>query len=132
MRRVICTICWLWALVAGILSSFSVVAQTVHICRNGSEYPPYVYWERIDGEINKTRLTGATTDFLKEIFKEAGLEYTETLIPWSRCIREVERFGKNGKYEVFTDGSFSETRAQKYLITAPIYRLSEGMWYSAN
>ena len=105
-------------------------AQPVHICRNGSEYAPYVYWERVNGMVDKTKITGATTELLEKIFDLVDLKYTQDLIPWKRCLQEVADFGKNKRYEMFTDGSFSEDRAKKYYISAPIYKLHEGMWYS--
>ncbi|MDE1463921.1 substrate-binding periplasmic protein [Spartinivicinus poritis] len=108
------------------------VAQPVHICRNGPEYAPYVYWERVAGKPTKTKIIGATTEFLQEIFRIVGLKYTQELIPWKRCLHEVANYGELKKYEMFTDGSYSEKRAKKYYISTPIYKLHEGLWYSKN
>lgn len=104
--------------------------KPVHICRNGAEYAPYVYWRRQDGAVDQSVIEGATTDFIAEVFRLAGLKYTQVLIPWKRCLNEVADFGANKKFEMFTDGSFSAKRAEKYFITAPIYKLTEGLWFS--
>jgi len=114
------------------MSVFSniVAAQPVHICDDEAEFPPYTYWERINGKPNKSRLTGATTEFMEEIFSLIGMKYTHEMLPWIRCRREVEHFGKSLKYEVFSNGSYSEERAKKFYVTAPIYKTHEGLWYS--
>jgi len=109
-----------------------VAAQPVHICDDYAEFPPYVYWERINGNPDKSKLTGATTVLTKEIFGLIGMEYTLEMLPWKRCIFEVDNFGENRKYEVFTNGSYSEERAEKFYVTAPIYKTHEGLWYSKN
>ena len=50
---------------------------------------------------------------------------------WKRCLIEVDNFGTNGKFEVFFDGSYNESRAEKYYLTAPIYTTHQGLFYSA-
>lgn len=40
------------------------------------------------------------------------------------------KYSELKKYEMFTDGSYSVERAKKYYISAPIYKLHEGLWYS--
>lgn len=112
------------------LGTTDVLAEPVHICRNGSEYAPYVYYKRVNGQVDKSQISSATTEFLDAVFKRMGLDYDQRLIPWKRCLNEVYLFGKNKKFEMFTDGSYSAKRAEKYYISAPIYRLHEGLWYS--
>lgn len=114
------------------LSVFSnfVSADPVNICDDEEEFPPYVYWERVNGVPDKLRLTGATTEFVEEIFRLIGMKYTYEMLPWIRCRREVETYEKNRGFEMFSNGSYNEERAKKFYVTAPIYKTHEGLWYS--
>ncbi len=105
-------------------------ADTVKICDDGAEYPPYAYWKRINGEPDKSRLTGATVDLVKEIFTVIEMEYIIKLLPWKRCLNEVNHFGENKEYEVFIDGSYSEERAKKYYVSPTIFKTHQGIFYS--
>lgn len=121
---------FIWSSLFVFSSNVAAQSDPVHICSNWGEYSPYIFMERENGKPDESKISGATTEFLKEIFKHISVEYTHKLIPWKRCLLEVEAFGERGNYEMFTDGSFSEERAKKYYISAPIYKLHEGMWYS--
>ena len=105
-------------------------AQTVHVCDDQAEWPPYLYYERVNGEPDKSKLTGATVDLLKAIFREINMAYTLDLLPWKRCLYYVENFGLSKKYEVFTDGSYNDERYEKYYISAPLYKTHNGVFYS--
>jgi len=113
------------------LSLPNTQAETVHICDDAAEFAPYIYRSRIEGQDN-SQLMGATKEFLDEIFKTIGIDYKLNLLPWKRCLSEVENFGINKKYEVFSNGSYSKERSKKYYITTAIYRTHEGLWYSQN
>lgn len=110
--------------------SLSIQAETVRICDDGAEWPPYAYYERESGVADKNKLTGATIDLVAEIFREIDLEYSITLLPWKRCMQEVEYFGTSGKYEVFINGSFNQERHDKFLMSAPLYKTHNGVFYS--
>ncbi len=122
-----------WAVVLSLLliiPSGNVFAQIVRICNDASEWPPYTYYPRVNGEIDRSQLTGATVELMDEIFKMIGLKYSIKLLPWKRCLAEVKGFGENKRYEVFTDGSFNLDRADKYYATSLIYRTHRGVFYS--
>lgn len=116
------------------ISSISL-AQPVKICDDASEWPPYVYFERVDGKKNYKKVMGATIDLLDEIFKLIDMTYSIELVPWSRCTDAVYQFGKGKKlgefynFEVFANGTFSSERAKKYYITTPIYETHKGVFY---
>lgn len=107
-----------------------VLAQPVMVCDDIAEWPPYIFWERIDGKINKKKLKGASIEVLDEISKLTGLQFKVELYPWKRCLKEVKDFGTYKKFEMFMDGSYNEERAEKYYLTSPIYNTSAGYWYS--
>lgn len=113
-----------------LVASSAAIAQPVRICNDEAEWPPYTYYPRVDGKPDKSRLTGAVVELLDEIFKINEMEYSMKLLPWKRCLNEVYRFGKNRKYEVFTDGSFSVERTEKYYLSTLIYSTHQGVFYS--
>ncbi|RLA76017.1 MAG: hypothetical protein DRG78_19825 [Epsilonproteobacteria bacterium] len=118
-------------LLFGLLSIQTIInANDVKICDDESEWLPYTYFEREDGKIDKTKLTGATVDLVDDIFKIVDLKYSIDMIPWTRCTKLVEHFDKSHKYEVFLDGTYSTERAEKYYITTPIYTIDTGIFYS--
>jgi len=105
-------------------------AQPVNICDDAAEWPPYAYWPRVNGKPDKSRVTGAAVDLMKEVFKIVGLEHSVKLYSWKRCLHEVNIFGKNKKFEIFMDAGFSSERVDKYWITAPIYETHKGIFYA--
>ena len=108
----------------------TVFAEAVHICDDAAEWPPYIYYQRVNGKPDKSTITGATVDLLKALFKEIKMEFTIELLPWKRCLTEVDQFGQSGKYEVFVDGSYNEERYNKYYLSTPLYKTHVGVFYS--
>lgn len=105
-------------------------AQPVKICDDIAEWAPFTYYERVDGKMDKSKLVGFVPELLKEVFKIVGLEHSIELIPWKRCLNEVDNYGGQKQYEAFTNGSFSMKRADKYWVTAPLYEMRDGVFYS--
>lgn len=115
------------------LSSSCALAETVNICDDGAEFPPYAYYEKQSNQlaiVKPPKVIGATKELLTEIFSLIDLEYNLELLPWKRCLLEVEHFGINQRYEMFSNGSYSKERSNKYLVSVPIYKTHEGLWYS--
>ncbi len=102
----------------------------VNICDDATEYPPYSFYERVDGAVNKEKITGITIDILDEMTRLSGLQFKVSFLPWKRCLSEVARFGERGEFEVFINGTFRESRAEKYYLTAPVFFTKSGFWYS--
>ena len=112
------------------MSFSNTQADIVHICDDTAEFAPYIYRSKISNQENNSSLTGATKELLDEIFNTIGIDYKLDLLPWKRCLIEVEKFGTNKYYEVFSNGSYSKERSDKYYTTSAIYRTHEGLWYS--
>jgi polar amino acid transport system substrate-binding protein len=108
----------------------SAWAQKVAICDDESEFPPYAYREPSKDNPGEMRVTGATVDLVKEIFKLLKLPYSYDLMPWKRCTAAVENFRGEDGYEMFVNGSNNEERAQKFYVSAPIFRRHTGLWFS--
>jgi len=102
------------ALVLGIF----LYAQTVNICDDVAEWPPYIFTKTVKG---KKQLVGISVDIADEIFKRIGKKHSIKLIPWKRCVYLVDHYDKVHKYEMFMDGTYSKKRAEKFYITDVIY-----------
>lgn len=126
MRTFIFTISLLSLIV---LSDFAI-AQPVNICDDETEWPPYTYYQRVKGQPDKSKLTGAVVELLDEVFKLIGMKHSITMLPWKRCLIEVKKFDKSQKYEMFINGSFSMERAEEYYLSTPIYETHQGVFYS--
>ncbi len=113
-----------------LLNSVIFADNLVNICDDKSEWPPYSYYQRVNGKIDKTKLTGAVTELLSKIFKSIGIKYKIDMIPWKRCLYLVEHYSKTNKYEMFINGSYSKKRVEKYDITEPIYYTSKAIFYA--
>ncbi len=116
-------------LLTGCVFSASLLAETVNVCDDKAEWPPYSYNERVDGKKTK-KIVGGMIDVLDAISEKTGLQFKLKYIPWKRCLQEVDRFGTTKKYEMFINGSYKEERGEKYYVTLPIYHTTPGYWYS--
>lgn len=97
----------------------SLSGETICICEDVSEWPPYHYLKRKDG--NKTKeAVGYGVDVLNEIFTENGINFTITFMPWKRCLSELE-LGK--KYQMILSASYSTERDRTYHLVN---------WYKTN
>ncbi|MCL9781983.1 transporter substrate-binding domain-containing protein [Vibrio sp. S4M6] len=107
-----------------------VSPSIINVCDDMSEWPPYTYWERVNGKVNKNKLTGAMIDLLDEISVLTGFKFHVEMRPWKRCLLEVDKFSTSKRFEMFINGTFNSDRAEKYFLTAPIYFNRPGVWYS--
>ena len=120
------------ALIFFILISLTstINANEVKICDDKGEWAPFSYFERINGVPDKTKLTGAVTELLDEVFKIVDLPHSIDMIPWKRCTNSVSKYEKLKKYEVFINGSYNKERAKKYHLSDPIYTTNKAVFYS--
>ena len=99
---------------------------TVYICDDGAEWPPYSYYQRMDGEPTQT-IVGFSVDVIDRIFKRKGISYQLTLLPWKRCMREVAE-GK--RYHMFLSGGRNPERDRTYYISEAYYQMHPGSLFS--
>ena len=118
------------ALVLGAMSVATASAQSVKICDDEAGWPPYVYNPIENGKADKSKIEGAAIDFVNRIFEEVGLEHSTELLPWKRCLAEVENFGDRGNFEMFQNGSYNAERTKIYYISESIYETGRGLFYS--
>jgi polar amino acid transport system substrate-binding protein len=110
--------------------SWSAMAQPLRICDDAAEWPPFMYYPRVNGQSDRSHVTGAVAELLKEVFKMLKMDYSVTLLPWKRCMSEVDNFDQTRRYEAFVNGSFNMERAEKYYLTTPLYSMHDGIFYS--
>ncbi len=98
----------------------------VSICDDENEWPPYSYYQRIDGK--KTgNLTGYAILVIDEIFARHGVSYKIDLIPWPRCVAVVN-LGK--QYGMVLNLSYNAEREKTFLFSRPYYATTAYYYYS--
>lgn len=108
-------------LVATLAGSWVYAAQPVKICDDEGGWPPYTFAD----PKNSNAIVGASADLITEILKRAGYEAQISMLPWVRCLSEVEA----GTLAIVLDAAYSEERARKYLISKPLYSVSSALFY---
>jgi len=98
-------------------------AQMVEICDDENLWPPYTI-------MKGQQVTGAMVEMTDAIFKKIEISHVLHLTPWKRCLYQVENFSGNPPFEVFINGSFSEERSKKYLVSDAIYSTGNAYFYS--
>ncbi len=99
--------------------------KTIHICDDGSEWPPFTYYQRVNGE-KTDNIMGFSVDVITEIFNKHGIKSTIELPPWKRCLLNLE----GAKYQMALSASFSEERNRKFIYTKSYYDLERSYFYS--
>lgn len=95
--------------------------QALKICDDEGGWPPYTF---VDPK-NPEAITGASVEVIVTILKRAGYEPQITLLPWKRCLAEVEA----GTTQMLLNASYSDERAQKFLMSKPYYSVRTELFY---
>lgn len=118
----------LWLSLVGSLQAADAV---VNICLgDGNEWPPYTYWERVEDEVDRERLTGSASVLVLTVLQRLQLQYQVRYMPWARVQQEVAEFASRGRCELTWDASHNEERAAYAHFSAPLYQTSLGLFYS--
>ena len=105
----------------------SLAGQSIRVCGDGGEWPPYAYFAR-DTEGNKTtNIEGYTIDVLKAILEENQIGVEFELPAWGRCLAKAD---EGEEYQIALDASYSDERAQTYLLTDPYYVITPKVFFS--
>jgi polar amino acid transport system substrate-binding protein len=99
---------------------------SISICDDVNEWPPFTYFERIDGK-KSNKVVGFSIDVLDDIFSRHNMRYTITMLPWSRCVLEVQN-GK--KYQMVIDFTSTSERRKNYFISNQYYTTTTHYYYS--
>lgn len=119
-------------LIAGLFSSLSVSAETkkVFVCDDENFWPPYTFQEK--GADGRVEVSGAMVELTKEIFQLADIPFKLVLTPWKRCLYQVENHSGLPAYEVFINGSYSDERAEKFLVSDIVYSAGAAYFYTTS
>ncbi len=71
-------------------------------------------------------MLGYDLDYLEEIFGPIQANFTFELIPWNRCLHEVET---GDAYDMLSSAAFSQERDEKYLVTDSYYTVRPHYFY---
>jgi polar amino acid transport system substrate-binding protein len=118
-----------------VCAAFLLVARLGHaalpteiaVCDDDAEWPPYTYFERVNG-VKSNKLTGFSVDYLQRILARKGLHFTLELLPWQRCMAEVNE----GRYAMLLNASTNDERVKTFLVSKPYYALTLVYFYPAD
>ena len=110
----------------GLLMSMGLVfcahaGPTVAVCDDVAGWPPFAYADPDEPAVVK----GATIELVGGILARAGYTMQTTLLPWKRCLSDVEE----GRLAMVINASLNEERVQKYLVTKPLYVVHSALYY---
>lgn len=100
---------------------------TVQVCDDVNEWPPFTFVQPASSEGSRAQVVGYAVDVLERILKPLGVVVRIELLPWLRCLREVES-GKD--FVMALNASYSEERARRFLLTEPYYDTTHAYFYS--
>ncbi|MFG6468182.1 substrate-binding periplasmic protein [Roseateles sp. BYS87W] len=101
--------------------------DSLAICDGAPGWPPFIYVTKDHSKADaETDVAGFSVEVLKNILKTADIPYKIDLLPWRRCLQEVER-GKN--YQMALQASLNQDRTSKYLVSRSYYRTSSHIFY---
>ncbi|MEN9658258.1 MAG: hypothetical protein RL571_1723 [Pseudomonadota bacterium] len=100
--------------------SFYLAGKTLRVCGGQSEWPPSAYYASTD----KKTITGYCVDVLHKIFENSDYQIQIQLLPWPRCLAEVQ---KGGEYQIAMAVSRTAEREAKFLFSRPYLFLTPGL-----
>lgn len=98
----------------------------VPICDDAGEWPPFTYLKRVDGKTTH-QVVGFSVDVISNILKANNISFSIELLPWKRCLSEVER-GKRSL--MLLNASYNQARTKHFLYSKPIYYTHPSYFYS--
>ncbi|WP_169719604.1 substrate-binding periplasmic protein [Psychromonas aquimarina] len=97
--------------------------ELVRICDDSGEWPPFIHYQSRE---KTDQIVGFSVDVIEAVFAENNIKFSIELVPWKRCLREVE----SGKYDMLLNASYSEERAEKYYLSSGYYAITPYYFYS--
>jgi len=98
----------------------------VNICDDGAEWPPYSFYQRVDGAPTRT-VVGFSVDVIDHIFAKRNIPWKLSLVPWKRCMHEV---AKGERYHMLLSAGRNPQRNRTYLVSEPYYQMHTSYLYS--
>lgn len=95
-----------------------LAGNTLRACGGQSEWPPSSYLTQPGNKVE-----GYSADTLQKIFETAGYTLEIQLLPWPRCLAEVQ---KGTDYHIAMAGTRSAEREAKFIFSRPYLYLTPG------
>ena len=115
-KNYIQTLCYIFLLLFYFTDTYGYTedlsTKTICICEDESEWPPYHFFQRKNGEKTK-EIVGYGIDVLNEILNKKGIKYKIQFLPWKRCLHEVS---KGDNYQMALSGSYSLERDKDFYL----------------
>ena len=102
------------------------IKTPLKICDDGSEWPPYTHFERVNGK-KTNKIIGFSVEVISTILKAEGLQHEIELPPWSRCLKSIR---EGNDFVMALNASYSEERRRSYWMTNPYYSTTNYYFYS--
>ena len=115
-----------WMLVSALCHAQGVSKPLVRICDDAAEWPPYSYYIRKDHQ-KTSELTGYSIDVIKMILTKNAIPYEIELLPWKRCMAEVEQ---GDKYLMALSATENPEREKLFLFSDTYYQTHYYAFYS--
>ncbi|MBB5205568.1 polar amino acid transport system substrate-binding protein [Inhella inkyongensis] len=101
-------------------------APPIKVCDDVAEWPPFTYRQRgPNGEVQAV-VQGFSVDVLRQILSARGRSFQIELLPWLRCLREVE----SGTVHLALNASANAERAKQFRLSLPYYGTTHSYFYS--
>ena len=98
----------------------------VRICDDGAEWPPYSYYVRKNHE-KTSELTGYSVDVIKIILTKNAIPYEIELLPWKRCLAEIDQ---GDKYVMALSATENPERDKLFWFSDTYYKTHYYVFYS--
>lgn len=98
---------------------------TIGIEESESEWPPYEYYERLNGKKTE-KLTGFTVELTANILKKQGLAVKVVSHPWKRLLKQLE---VGDPVQLIYPTSLNAERREKYLVSDEVYSITPAYFY---
>jgi|GEM_PF-378759 len=106
--------------------------KIVNVCDDVTEWPPFTYVDRKApasapaGDAGAA-VVGYSVDVLRRILSPLGVEMRIQLLPWLRCLREVE---SGREFQVVLNASANAEREQRFWLSSAYYDTTHTYFYS--
>lgn len=93
----------------------------VHACVDEVPWFPFTF--PIESE--EGRVTGATTELVREVLRRRGLVLSIEPLPWKRCMLALQQ----GHFAITYDAIIGDERRDRYLFSDPFYAMPQIFYY---
>ncbi|UTH72995.1 ABC transporter substrate-binding protein [Chromobacterium sp. IIBBL 290-4] len=108
------------------LRGWALDRSMVQICDDGDEWPPFTYYQRVDGKPSQ-RIVGFSVDVISEILNKHQIPFHIELPPWKRCLASIDA---GETYVMALSASKNPQREKQFLYSNPYYQTHYYVFYS--